>query len=57
MRKYQRQLRAVRELQQMVDEVDRTEPQWRGQPGEGRNRELLVRWKAEVTVSQLFCLP
>lgn len=46
--KYQRVVRAVRELQRVVDEVERSESQWRGQMDELRNRQLLARWRSQV---------
>lgn len=51
-RKYQRMIRAVRELQHVVDEVEKTESQWRGQMDEQRNRLLLRRWRSQITRMQ-----
>jgi len=48
-RKYQRLVRAVRELQRVVDEMEKAEPQWRGQADEPRNRQLLQRWRSQIT--------
>jgi len=47
--KYQRHIRAVRELQQMVDELEKSEPSWSGLPMARRNRDLVKRWKSQVT--------
>ena len=51
-RKYQRLVRAVRELQHVVDEVEKSESQWRGQMDEQRNRLLLERWRSQITRMQ-----
>lgn len=51
-RKYQRMIRAVRELQHVVDEVEKTESQWRGQMDEQRNRLMLQRWRSQITRMQ-----
>lgn len=50
--KYQRLVRAVRELQHVVDEVQKSESQWRGQMDEQRNRLLLERWRSQITRMQ-----
>lgn len=47
-RKYQRLVRAVRELQHVIEEVERTESEWRGQVDEHRNRLLLERWRSQI---------
>ncbi|KAI0243357.1 Ubiquitin conjugation factor E4 B [Lamellibrachia satsuma] len=47
-RKYQRQLRAVRDLQRIIEEMQALEPQWRDSPVALRNQELLKRWKSQV---------
>jgi len=51
-RKYQRLIRAIRELQRVVEEVEKTEPQWRGQMDEPRNRLLLERWRSQIARMQ-----
>ena len=51
-RKYQRLVRAVRELQHVVEEVEKSEAQWRGQMDERRNRLLLERWRSQITRMQ-----
>ena len=51
-RKYQRLARAVRELQHVVEEVEKSESQWRGQMDEQRNRLLLQRWRSQMTRMQ-----
>ena len=51
-RKYQRLVRAVRELQHVVDEVEKSESQWRGQMDEQRNRLLLKRWRSQIVRMQ-----
>ncbi|XP_064642091.1 ubiquitin conjugation factor E4 B-like [Lineus longissimus] len=48
MRKYQRRLRAIRDLGRMVEELQNAEPQWKHHPQANRNRELLKRWKSQV---------
>jgi len=51
-RKYQRLVRAIRELQHVVEEMEKSEPQWRGQMDEQRNRLLLERWRSQTTRMQ-----
>ncbi|XP_049949366.1 ubiquitin conjugation factor E4 B [Schistocerca serialis cubense] len=46
--KYQRRIRALRDLQKLVDEMQATEPQWRDLGTAARNKELLRRWKQQV---------
>jgi len=48
MRKYQRRLRAVRDLQRMVEEMASIKPQWEGTPHAHRNSSLLKRWKSQI---------
>ncbi|XP_014666719.1 PREDICTED: ubiquitin conjugation factor E4 B-like [Priapulus caudatus] len=47
-RRYRRRLRAIRELNHMVEEMQNAEAQWRHVPQiAARNRELLKRWKSQ----------
>ncbi|XP_015606835.1 ubiquitin conjugation factor E4 B [Cephus cinctus] len=48
LQKYQRRLRAIRELQKMVDDLQMTEPQWKDAPFAGQNKELIKRWKQQL---------
>ncbi len=53
-RRYQRRLRALRELQKMVDELEKTQAQWSANPGmASRNKILLKRYKAQLKVLPL----
>ncbi|ELT92164.1 hypothetical protein CAPTEDRAFT_182882 [Capitella teleta] len=47
-RKYQRRLRALHDLQRMIKEMASTEAQWGTLPVAARNRELLKRWKSQL---------
>uniref|UniRef100_T1ISF9 Ubiquitin conjugation factor E4 B n=1 Tax=Strigamia maritima TaxID=126957 RepID=T1ISF9_STRMM len=47
-RKYQRRLRAIRDLQRVIDELAGSESQWKDLPLAARNRELIKKWKAQV---------
>ena len=40
-RRYQRRLRHLRELQKMVDDMEKSEPAWRNHPSAARNRALI----------------
>jgi len=51
-RKYQRLVRAIRELQRVVEEMERSESQWRGQREEPQNRLVLERWRSQVSRMQ-----
>ncbi|XP_046429762.1 ubiquitin conjugation factor E4 B [Neodiprion fabricii] len=48
LQKYQRRLRALRELQKMLDELQATEPQWKDAPFAAHNKELMKRWKQQL---------
>ncbi|KAK0083631.1 hypothetical protein PV325_008472 [Microctonus aethiopoides] len=48
LQKYQRKLRALRELQKMLDELQATEAQWKDAPFAGHNKELIKRWKQQL---------
>ena len=47
-RKYQRRIRATRELQRMVDELTAAEPQWLHLPVASRNKQHLSRWRSQI---------
>ena len=51
-RKYQRLVRAVREIQHVIDELENSIPQWRGQADEQRNRQLLQRCQSQIARMQ-----
>ncbi|KAK7084333.1 Ubiquitin conjugation factor E4 B [Halocaridina rubra] len=48
MRKYTRRLRAIRDLQKMVEEIENTESQWANLSVASRQRELLKKWKLQL---------
>ncbi|XP_042239775.1 ubiquitin conjugation factor E4 B-like isoform X2 [Homarus americanus] len=48
MRKYTRRIRAIRDLQKMVEEIESTESQWGSLPVAARQRELLKKWKMQL---------
>ncbi|XP_071535625.1 ubiquitin conjugation factor E4 B-like [Panulirus ornatus] len=48
MRKYTRRIRAIRDLQKMVEEIESTESQWGSLPVASRQRELLKKWKTQL---------
>ncbi|XP_041377968.1 ubiquitin conjugation factor E4 B-like [Gigantopelta aegis] len=47
-RKYQRRLRAIRDLNRMVDELESAESQWKILSTAGRNKELIKKWKSQL---------
>jgi len=47
-RRYQRRLRALRELAKMVEELEKTEPEWRNHPTAANNRNMLKKWKKQI---------
>ncbi|GAB6019792.1 Ubiquitin conjugation factor E4 B [Chamberlinius hualienensis] len=47
-RKYQRRLRAIRDVQHMVEELQAAEAQWKDLPNAGRNRDIIKKWKTQV---------
>ncbi|XP_034945689.1 ubiquitin conjugation factor E4 B [Chelonus insularis] len=48
LQKYRRKLRALRELQKMLDELQAMEPQWKDAPFAAHNKELIKRWKHQL---------
>ncbi|XP_053651922.2 ubiquitin conjugation factor E4 B isoform X2 [Cherax quadricarinatus] len=48
MRKYTRRIRAIRDLQKMVEEIESTESHWGSLPVAARQRELLKKWKTQL---------
>lgn len=48
LQKYQRKLRALRDLQKMLDELQNTEPQWKDTPFAEHNRDLIKQWKQQL---------
>lgn len=46
--KYKRRVRALRDLQKLIDEMQSTESQWKTLPFAGRNKELIKRWKQQI---------
>ncbi|KAK3759118.1 hypothetical protein RRG08_040672 [Elysia crispata] len=46
-RKYQRRLRAIRDLHRLISEMEAAEPQWKDLPTAGRSREQLKKWKSQ----------
>ncbi|KAL5014805.1 hypothetical protein ScPMuIL_009075 [Solemya velum] len=47
-RKYQRRLRAIRDLSRLVEELEHAESQWGHLPSAPRNREQLKKWKSQI---------
>lgn len=48
-RKYQRRLRAIRDLQRMAEEMQAAEAQWKDLPATAnRNRALVKKWKSQA---------
>jgi len=48
-RRYQRRLRALRELQKMIEELEKTEAIWKNRGVEAsKNRHLLKKWRAQA---------
>lgn len=48
LQKYQRKLRALRDLQKMLDELQATEPQWKDTPFAEHNKDLIKQWKQQL---------
>ena len=47
-RRYQRRLRALREYQKMVDDLEKTEPAWKNHPSAHHNRSMIKKWKQQI---------
>ena len=55
-RRYQRRLRALKELQKMVEELERTKTIWSANPAMAyRNKQMLKKYKSQVKVRPLKC--
>ncbi|XP_057335851.1 ubiquitin conjugation factor E4 B [Microplitis mediator] len=48
LQKYRRKLRALRDLQKMLDDLQATESSWKDAPYAGHNKELIKRWKQQL---------
>ncbi|KAJ8923221.1 hypothetical protein NQ315_001776, partial [Exocentrus adspersus] len=48
LQKYQRRLRAIRDLQKLLDETVAAEVQWRNTPFANRNKQFIKRWKQQL---------
>lgn len=48
LQKYQRRLRAMRDLQKLLDETMAAESQWRNTPFAHRNKQFAKRWKQQL---------
>lgn len=48
LQKYQQRLRAIRDLQKILDDTVSSEPQWRDLPYAARNKVLIKRWKQQL---------
>lgn len=48
LQKYQRRLRAMRDLQKLLDETMAAEAQWRNTPFAHRNKQFIKRWKQQL---------
>ncbi|XP_074108795.1 ubiquitination factor E4B [Cotesia typhae] len=48
LQKYRRKLRALRELQKMLDDLQASESTWKDAPYAGHNKELVKRWKQQL---------
>lgn len=46
--KYHRRLRAIRDLQKVLDETVAAEPQWRNTPYASRNKQFVKRWRQQL---------
>ncbi|XP_039301602.1 ubiquitin conjugation factor E4 B isoform X2 [Nilaparvata lugens] len=46
--KYKRRVRALRDLQKLIDEMQSTESQWKTLSFASRNKELIKRWKQQI---------
>lgn len=49
-RKYQRRLRAIRDLHRLITEIEATEEHWKNLPMASRSREQLRKWKSQYQV-------
>lgn len=47
-RRYQRRLRALRELAKMVEDLEKSEPAWRNHPSASHNKSMLKKWKKQI---------
>ena len=45
---YQRRIRALKEYEKMISEMERTQHQWKGRPMADRKQQLLRKWKSQA---------
>lgn len=48
LQKYQRRLRAIKDLQRLLDETIAAEAQWKNTPFASRNKQFIKRWKQQL---------
>lgn len=46
--RYSKKVRAIKELQKMIDELDKTKAQWENMPFASRNKQFLDRWMKQL---------
>ncbi|XP_055375638.1 ubiquitin conjugation factor E4 B [Condylostylus longicornis] len=46
--RYRQKIRAIKELQRLIDEIDRTKSQWEHKPLAHRNRQFRERWMKQL---------
>lgn len=54
-RRHQRRMRALKDYQKLVDEMQNSEAEWSQTPAARRNRELIAMWQEQVRLL-LICL-
>jgi ubiquitin conjugation factor E4 B len=56
-RRHQRRMRALKDYQKLVDEMQNSEAEWSQTPAARRNRELIAMWQEQVCLKKfLFVL-
>ncbi|XP_037954854.1 ubiquitin conjugation factor E4 B-like [Teleopsis dalmanni] len=48
MQRYRIQVRSIRELQKLIDQINKTEPRWKGTENEARNVQLRTHWTKQI---------
>lgn len=56
-RRHQRRMRALKDYQKLIDEMQATEADWSQTPASRRNRDLIKMWQEQVSSYRLNSLP
>ena len=50
-RKFAQRLRAIRDMNRLINELESRDSEWRNTPMAARNRAMLKKWKSQIKVT------